>query len=342
VHTPNLISARRLSNLQKGAVSLQKFLIDMEKSFSKVTLALLFLSLFTSVAAVAPTARAQSIWVTLTPSEGPVGTQVIVQITNYHYGDTQFSVAFGTAIVGTIMTGPSYAYASTLFNVPTVSLGEYTVTVSTSSGEFGTAKFTVTQEGSVAPTETPAATPVETPTEPSTGIPSGGAPTYKPVKPKAGFWSPLNVGIVAIAVAAVCFVMVVFVRRGRQERPSLEDSSSYKPASTTENVPPYGYRSSVEDTSRYRYRPPVQETSPYRYRSPLEDTSPYKFRSSVPDTSPYYPRASVPSTRSTVPPTVSQTVTRSQAPPYTKVCKHCKRVVRDDLNVCPYCFKRLR
>lgn len=304
---------------------------------------LLFLSTFTLAAVVTPTARAQSISVTLNPSEGPVGTQVIVQVTNYHYGGAEFSVTFGTVNVGTIYAGPSGtvfggpSFASTMFNVPTVSQGEYVVTVTSSSGEFGTATFTVTPEATVAPTETPD----ETPTEPSTGTPSGNAPTYVPVKPETGFWSPLMVGVVAFAVAAGCFVTVVFVRRGRQERPSLEDYSSYKPASATENIPPYRYRSPVEETSPYRYRSSVQETSPYRARSPVEDKSPYKFRSSVPDTSKYYPR-SVPSTRSTVTPTVSQTVTRGQPPAYTKVCKHCKRVVRDDVNLCPYCLKRLR
>jgi hypothetical protein len=286
----------------------------MEKGFSKVTLAVLFLSIFTLAAIMTPTARAQSMSVTLNPSEGPIGTQVIVQITNYSSSDYKFSVTFGTANVGTIFTGSAFTVASTIFNVPTVSLGEYVVTVTGSLGESGTATFTVTQAAPIAPTETPE----ETPTETSTGIPSGAGSTYSPVTPTTGFWSPLAVGIVAFVVAIACFVTVVFVRRGRQERHSLEDSSSYKPASSVENTPPYRYRSSVQDTS------------------------PYKFRSSVQETSPYYPRTSVPSTRSTVPPTINQTATRSQTPPFTKVCKHCKRVVRDDLNVCPYCFKRLR
>jgi hypothetical protein len=137
--------------------------------------------------------------------------------------------------------------------------------------------------------------------------------------------------LVAFVAAVVCSVTVLFVRRGRQEGSSLEDSSGYRPASTVENVPPYGSRS------------PVQETSPYRYRSSLEDFSPYERRSSAQETSPYYPRRYVPSAGSTMSPTVGQAAARSQArQPYTKICKHCKNVVRDDANICPYCYKRLR
>jgi hypothetical protein len=79
---------------------------------------------------------------------------------------------------------------------------------------------------------------------------------------------------------------------------------------------------SVQDTTEYKHRSPVQEPSAYKDESSVRQTSPYSFRSSGP--------LSMKSTRS------SQTATN------TKVCKHCRQNVRDDLNVCPYCFKRLR
>ena len=71
-----------LPNIGDRPISLQKCFIDMEKSFSKATLVLLFLSI--SVAAIImPIAKAQSMSVTFTRSEGNVRTQVIVEITNF-------------------------------------------------------------------------------------------------------------------------------------------------------------------------------------------------------------------------------------------------------------------
>jgi hypothetical protein len=329
----------------RGAISLQERLIKM-KSFSKVALPLLFLSIFSIAATIMPTARAQGMAVTLTPQEGPVGTNVIVQVTNYTTTDSTFRVTFDTGNVGTIYTGSAFRTQSTLFIVPLVSEGQHVVTVVGSSGDTGMAAFTVTQGETVSqtgtPVETPAGTSTGTNTGTYTGFPSVNGPTYSPAKPQTGFWSPLVVGVAAFLVAVVCSVTLVFVRRGRQERASLEASSSYKPASAVESAPPYGYRSSAPGTSPYGYRSSAPGTSPYGYRSSAPGTSPYGYRSSAQDTSPYYPGRYVSSTRPMVPPTISQTAARRPTQPYTKVCKHCKQVVRDDASVCPYCFKRLR
>jgi hypothetical protein len=74
----------------------------------------------------------------------------------------------------------------------------------------------------------------------------------------------------------------------------------------------------------------------------VQDDLSYKPRASVRDTPLYNYRSSVPSMKSTTPAKISQRATSSLKPPFTKVCKHCQQNVRDDLNVCPYCFKRLR
>jgi hypothetical protein len=60
------------------------------------------------------------------------------------------------------------------------------------------------------------------------------------------------------------------------------------------------------------------------------------------ETSHYEPQFTVPSKRPNTPSKISQPTNNSQQPPYTKICRHCKQPVRDDLNVCPHCFKRLR
>jgi hypothetical protein len=60
------------------------------------------------------------------------------------------------------------------------------------------------------------------------------------------------------------------------------------------------------------------------------------------ETSNYEPRLPVPSKKPYVPSKINQPTFNSQLPPFTKICRHCKRIVRDDQNVCPYCFKRLK
>ena len=222
----------------------------MEKSFSKATLAVLFLSIFALLVLATPVAKAQSITVTLTPSSGVSGTQVVVIATNYPTGDTTFSVTFGSTTEPPIITGAWMNTGSTLFNVPTVAPGQYVVTVTDQNGVSGTATFTVTIG---APSAPPAvSTP---PTGTSSTVPSGTSPTYYPATPyvgvpsKSGFWSPLAIGIVAFVVAVACFTTVVFVRRGSQGPVAVEDTSSYKPKSSVEKAQPYQSKSTVQETS---------------------------------------------------------------------------------------------
>ena len=343
---------------------MQRCFINNEKNFSKVALTVLFLSIFALLVMTAPAAKAQGITVTLTPSSGPPGTEVIVQASNYPSGDTWFSVTFGSTPEPSIATGSFDNTGTAALNVPAVDVGKYTVTVTDQNGVSGTATFTVTQPPTVV--LTPAPTGTSTETSPGTGTsstaPSGTSPTYYPVTPyspiqsKSGFWSPLVIGIVAFVAAVACFTTVVFVRRGRQgpELVSVEDKSGYRPSSSVENTQPYtsrptgqetspyGYRPSAQQASPYGYRSSTQQTSPYGYRSPTQQTSPYGYRSYTQQTSPYGYRSSVPPTSSAVSPQLNQTVTnRPQPPAHTKMCKHCKRDVREDLRVCPYCYKKL-
>jgi len=313
----------------------------MEKGFGKVTLALLFLGIFALVVVIVPVAKAQSASLTLTPSEGPPGTQVLVKISNFQNPDT-VNIKLGTITVGTLTTAYGYPVASMGYTIPVVTPGEYTVTATGSAGDSAIATFTVTQGFATA-------TPGQSQPGTSTTAPSGASPTYIPVTPyggvpsKSGFWSPLAIGIVAFVVAVACFATVVFVRRGRQGPVSVEDDSSYKPRSSVDNTQPFNPKSTVQETSPYGYRSSTQQTSPYGYKSSTQQTSPYGYRSSAQQTSPYSYRYSVPPTKSTAPPQFNQTATnRPQSPAHTKICKHCKREVRDDLHVCPYCLKKLK
>ena len=315
---------------------MQKPFIHTRKSFSKVAVAFLFLSIFALVVMTAPFAKAQGITVTLSPSSGPPGTMVIVYVSNYPSQDTTFTLKFGSTTEQSIYGGYGASSASGPLYVPVVATGQYTVTVTDPNGVSGTATFTVTQAPEIVVTPAPTGTSTGTSgTGTSSTAPS--IPTYYPVVPysgapsKSGFWSPLAIVIVALVVAVACFTTVVFVRRGRQGPLLAEDDSTYKPSPSAENAQPFKPKSGVQETSPYGYRSSTQQTSPYGYRSSVQQTSPYGYRSSV---SP---------TRSTAPPQYVQTAAnRAQPPAHTKVCKHCKREVREDANVCPYCFKKLR
>ena len=60
------------------------------------------------------------------------------------------------------------------------------------------------------------------------------------------------------------------------------------------------------------------------------------------ETGHYEPQFTITSKKPNLLSKINQPITGRQQPPYMKICRHCKQAVRDDLNVCPYCFKRLR
>ena len=174
------------------------------------------------------------------------------------------------------------------------------------------------------PTSKPSPTASPSPTE----IPWN-FPTYNPTQnPKAeeGFWSPITIGIVAVALAAFTIPAAFFyIRRGKQEmlldqeRPinTPEFPAASNRYSTTSRYGQSSYQSS------YQSQQPVKPTETTRYGQ----SSSYGYRSQQ--------SSSSVTTRST------QTSSYSRPSAYTKFCPNCKRAVRNDQNVCPHCDKRL-
>jgi hypothetical protein len=240
---------------------------------------------------------AENLSVTLNPSQGPPGTAVLTVIAGFQ-APTTLSITFGQTAIKTL-TASRYSTLSMDFQVPSVSPGTYTVTVTSSAGNVARATFIVTQAQS--PTPSPEESPIETPEE----TPEWGGPTSQPVIEDTGFWSPLTIGIViaAAVTAPAGLAAYFFLIRGKQKPLSTHDDSPYKP----------GY--------------PAQKTSPINKPSQsTQQVTPYSYT--------YRPSATP--TKSAVPSRVNQLAGN------TKVCKHCKQNVREDLNVCPYCYKRLR
>jgi hypothetical protein len=296
---------------------------------------------------VVPIAAAQSqgIAVTLSPAQGPAGTFFIIYITNYALDDTTFTVTFGSATLQDIYTGPTDTSGSGGEYVPNVAPGQYTITVTGSFGESGTATFAVTSgSASTSPPVSSSPAPYQSPTTTYSG--TGGVlpysyPTASPATGGGGFWSPLAIGVVAVVVALACFMTVVFVRRGgggggaaRRYREERErERESYRSTSLPENAAPY--------SPGYGAQPP-QQTPAYRYGSSTQSSVPYyRARYAPPSSSTYRSRYSAPPLNPTMPPRAAQAPVSSAPPMRTKVCKHCHRDVREDFSICPYCFKKM-
>ena len=277
----------------------------MEKKFSKATLMLLFLSILTLAAIITPVTKAENLSVTLNPSEGPAGTTVMVMISGFQAPDP-VSITFGKTNVGTIPTYYSYPSASMVFTVPPVSPGTYTVTAADNlGGGVATATFIVTQAPPTTPT--PTGMPTGTSASTGTGTSTGLTPTESPVTVNSsGFWSPLAIAITAVVIAFAVFMTAVYVMRGRQKPLSYEEASRYEP------------------------RPSTPSTPSMKPNAPSKINQPYRSYQSSKINQPYQPSK------------INQPAPNIQQPPYTRVCRHCKRTVRDDLNICPYCSKRLK
>lgn len=152
-------------------------------------------------------------------------------------------------------------------------------------------------------------------------------PTTNPTVGSGGFWSPLTIGIIVAAlVAFIVPAMFFYVRRGNRKMLLDED----RPFNTQE-LPAASDRSAV--VSRYSQS---SYQSSYQSQQSARPTETTRYGQQ-----PSYSYRQQPSNAS-VTPRSTQPSSYSRPPPYTKICPHCKRAVRNDQNVCPYCDKRLK
>jgi hypothetical protein len=176
------------------------------------------------------------------------------------------------------------------------------------------------------PTPTPTATPKSSPTvAPSPTEIHWNFPTTNPTKTStvqgSGFWSPINIGLVTAALVGFTVPLVFFYfRRGKQEI-LLEKE---RPINTQELPVSNKSLTSSRYPSSYQSQQYTQPTATKRYGQP----TPYSTRQQ--------PSSLSMTTRSV------QSSSTSRVPPYTKTCPHCKRAVRNDQNVCPYCYKKIK
>jgi hypothetical protein len=249
----------------------------MEKRLSKATLALLFLSIITFAAMTMPAAKAVAPSISLSPSQGPAGTTVIISLTGYP-APNPVSITLGTANFGTAYPQNVYGVNTVTLNVPQVSPGTYPVTATGTQGQFAITTFTVTQSVTHS-------TPLTTY--------AGLSPTNNPVTVHTASSSPLTIVIISAVIAFAVLMTAIIAKRSKQKA-SLEQEPLYEPRPSTLSNKPTGPSKVYQSSKVYQ------------------------------------------------PSTIYKPAANSQQAPFTKICRHCKRSVRDDLNVCPYCSKRLR
>jgi hypothetical protein len=194
----------------------------MKKRFSKVMLAVLFLSVLTLVIMITPLVKAQTM--SLSPSSGPVGTTVTVRLSGFNTaGDTEIVDLAGTNFpsyeLGPMNTGSTGSGTAT-FTIPAsenpyygvvyyVTPGAYTITASgtTYLSDSASATFTVTASTSATPT--PTTTPSATP------APSVSAtPTSTPKIPEFSN-AALVLVLAAVAAATLCAVALSVKKQKR-------------------------------------------------------------------------------------------------------------------------------
>ena len=292
-----------------------KCFIAMKKKFGKAKFASLFLSVLILAVIVVPMAKAAIPSISTDPSQGPAGTMVMVYIRGYPALDS-VNVTFGPEKVASSTTD-KWAQLNVLIRVPQLSPGTYDINATGSTG-VATCKFIVTQSSSPTHITTPKSTP------------TGATPSHNPVTGSNGFSSTLIYGGVAI-FAVVVVLLVFFMLRarggGKAKRYDLlqkEEPPSYRPQpSPTPPSTPAPFASTITSkpylTAAERYgRPTTYQPATYGQQ----------------------PARSSATSRPTTP---SSTPNYNQQPSSgEKICPHCKRTIRGDYNVCPYCYKRLK
>ncbi len=183
------------------------------------------------------------------------------------------------------------------------------------------APSTPTPMPSPTPTQSAPASPSPSPTEFPWNF-STNNPTKSP-KVEGGIWSPLTIGLVVVALVAFAVPATFFYLRRGKGKMLLDDRQPI----TTQELPGASNRSAV--SSRYNQ-------SSCQTQQPPKSTGPTRYGQSP--SSSYRPQSSSP----TVTSGSTQPSSYSRPAPYTKICPHCKRAVRNDQNICPYCDKRLR
>ena len=182
----------------------------MKKRFSKVMLAVLFLSVLTLVVMVSPLVKAQIGSVSLSPSSGAAGSSVTVTVSGFKPGVT-IEVSLQGSNIGSITMHSAYQFVtdsagsgSEAYTVPSVTAGSYSIVAVDpyNTGYSASATFTVTASTSATSTPTPAPSASASP-----------SPTSTPRIPE---FSSAALTLIAAAIAATTLCAVAYPKKRRR------------------------------------------------------------------------------------------------------------------------------
>ena len=175
----------------------------MKKRFSKLMLAVLFLSVLTLVVMVTPLVKAQS--VLLNPSSGAVGSSVTVTVSGFVANEALY-VSFGGQSLtnGFEFETNSAGSGSETYTVPSVPAGPYSISVAGQSSGSASATFTVTASTSATATPAPTATPTPSATA---------SPTSTPKIPE---FSNAALTLIVAAMAATTLCAAAYAKKRRR------------------------------------------------------------------------------------------------------------------------------
>jgi hypothetical protein len=253
--------------------------------------------------------------------QGTVGSTVTVTGSGFGVGNS-VSINFGTIHVTTTNTD-SFGGINAAFTVPLVATGTYIITA-TGGGTSATQSFTVNQAGSQIL---------------STGL--NGIPITTPTAANAEFWSTPTIILIVLVVAAAIVVSLALFRRRQNKQETLfeeEERSQYKPAAP---VPPkrpavtpaykhgsiasrYDQFASYGKPASYAQQPSKNQSVASRYTQATTYSS-IQRKTTAAATAPY-----------------NSSARYNLQPAKTTICRHCKRSVREDYSVCPFCRKRIK
>ena len=307
--------------------------IGLKQVLFTTILVLLAVSIVTSLISKTVSAEAT---VTLYPTQGPVGKQVIVN--GQGFADyASVTITFnGKTVQQTQVSGMYGGIVAGLFKVPAGTAdGTYNVVVTDSVGNSVTVPFTV---GASVATPTPSSSSTSPNPTSSSNSNNGLTPTYTPfiyptLQPQNSGLDPLIIGLIVVVVAVGVIVPVFFMffrSRSPKREPLLEReplpyrTDPYTPSERPNPTPsPYSRQPFSQPPSRY-------STPTSRYSSP--STSRYTQNTA-------YSRYSA---RPTATDRYSAPSSSVQQPISGRTCPHCKRTVTGDYSICPYCYKKMR
>jgi len=309
---------------------------NLKKSLVTITFTLLIAGFLLSTI---PTASATGS-VSVQPREGKPGT--LISVSGGGFSGRVF-ISFNGTGVGSGMIPSSMGSITGSFAVPNVPAGTYNITARDDNGVTPGIVFTVVDaNASPSPSSSPSSSHTATP-RPSTThtvAPTDSDSTATPRSTRHstvsaaadnGLFSPMVLGVIAVVAVVVVLLLAIFMLRarsgGKGRRDDLyrrDEPPSYNPQPiSTPPTPPAASPSPFSSSSSSR---PYQ-TAAERYGRPTS------YRPTT------YGQQSATATVINRPATPSYSQQQTSG---TKMCPHCKRTVRGDYSVCPYCYKRMK